>query len=174
LAYSRLDELCDLYDDVFSSPPFFWRDGESLLHRQRLSSMLSEPTFGIAVAYRGNTLVGFAYGLTLPADTRRWSSLSSPMPAETAAEWPDRTFELVDYAVRSTHRGRGIGRSLHNGLLASRPEERATLTVQPVALATKRMYEHWGWRHVGQMEPGPTAPAPVFDVYLRDTLTDLR
>lgn len=71
-------------------------------------------------------------------------------------------------------RGRGLGRRLHDALLGSRDEERATLTVQPTAVDTKAIYEHWGWWQVGQVEGGPTAPAPVFDVYLRDTLDDLR
>ena len=31
-----------------------------------------------------------------------------------------------------------------------------------------------GSRQVGQVEGGPTSAAPVFDVYLRDTLDDLR
>jgi hypothetical protein len=59
-------------------------------------------------------------------------------------------------------------------LLSSRSEERATLTVQPTAVDTKRLYERWGWRMVGQMEGGPTAAAPVFDCYLRDRLDDLK
>jgi hypothetical protein len=58
--------------------------------------------------------------------------------------------------------------------MGNRSEERATLTVQPTAIDTKRIYEHWGWRQVGQVEGGPTSAAPMFDVYLRDTLDDLR
>jgi GNAT superfamily N-acetyltransferase len=175
LARPFLDPICDLYDQVFSAPPFFWRDDESELHRERLIGLLEEPTFGIAVAWVGDELVGFAYGFGLPADTKRWSRLVAPVSsAQVTAEWPGRTFLLFDYAVEQAYRGQGIGRRLHDVLLGSRSEERATLTVQPTAAATKRIYEHWGWRLVGQMEGGPTAAAPMFDVYLRDSLDDLK
>jgi GNAT superfamily N-acetyltransferase len=169
-----LDPICALYDNVFSAPPFFWREDESELHRQRLLRLLDDPTFGIAVAQASDELVGFAYGFGVSPDTTRWSGLVEPVEPELTAEWPGRTFLLFDYAVRASWRGRGIGRRLHDALLGSRSEERATLTVQPTASDTKGIYEHWGWWQVGQLEGGPMAAAPVFDVYLRDRLDDLR
>jgi GNAT superfamily N-acetyltransferase len=174
LARPLLDPICDLYDQVFSVPPFFWREDESQMHRQRLLRLLDDPTFGITVAQNDAELVGFAYGFSLPPDTKRWSSLAEPAEPELTAEWLGRTFLLFDYAVAAPMRGRGIGRWLHESLLGSRREERATLTVQPTAIDTKRIYEHWGWWQVGQVDGGPTAAAPKFDVYLRDSLDDLR
>ncbi|GLI00957.1 hypothetical protein Pa4123_62330 [Phytohabitans aurantiacus] len=125
------------------------------------------------VARVDEQLVGFAYGFALAADTKRWSRLSAPVAPEVVEEWPGRTFLLFDFAVHDSLRGRGVGRALHDRLLGSRAEERATLMVQPVAGDTKAIYEHWGWRKIGQTEGGPTAAAPVFDVYLRDQLGDL-
>jgi GNAT superfamily N-acetyltransferase len=173
LARRLVDEICALYDEVFSAPPFFWREDESGLHRERLESLLDDPTYGVTLAFAGDELVGFAYGFALPADTKRWSRLTEPLPAQETAEWPGRTFLLFDYAVRKPFRGQGIGRALHDALLGSRSEERATLSVQPTALTTKAIYEHWGWRKVGQSEGGPAAAAPVFDTYLRDRIDDL-
>jgi GNAT superfamily N-acetyltransferase len=174
LARPLLNPICNLYDGAFSAPPFFWREDESELHRQRLLRLLDDSTFGIAVAQTADELVGFAYGFTVPPDTARWSNLVEPAEPTLTAEWPGRTFLLFDYAVQASWRGRGIGRRLHDTLMGSRNEERATLTVQPTAIDTKRIYEHWGWWQVGQVEGGPTSAAPVFDVYLRDTLDDLR
>lgn len=168
------DLICELYDFTFSQPPFFWRDDESQLHRERLHQLLRDPTFGITIAHWESRLVGFAYGITVPDNSTRWASLKEPVDHEVAAEWPGRTFLLFDFAVEAASRGRGVGRRLHHGLLGSRPEERSTLTVQPTALETKDIYEHWHWRKVGQMNGGPNAAAPVFDVYLRPTLDDLR
>jgi GNAT superfamily N-acetyltransferase len=174
LGGSLVDPNCDLYDEVFSEPPFHWRADEPELHRQRLEGLLADPTFGVVVAYVDEQLVGFAYGFAVAADTKRWSRLSAPVSPELVMEWPGRTFLLFDFAVRALLRGRGVGRALHDRLLGSRPEERATLTVQPVAVDTKAVYEHWGWRKIGEMDGGLTAAAPVFDVYLRDQLRDLR
>jgi len=169
-----IDQICLVYDEVFSAPPFYWRDDESDLHRQRLESLLHGETFGLATAMSRKGLVGFAYGFTLAADTQRWTRLRGEVDEETTCEWPGRTFLLFDYAVLSENRGRGIGKALHDLLLSSRTEERATLTVQPTAVDTKRLYERWGWRMVGQMEGGPNAAAPLFDCYVRDRLDDLR
>jgi ribosomal protein S18 acetylase RimI-like enzyme len=174
LAIPHLDAICAVYDDVFSSPPFFWRDDESALHRERLEQLLTDSTFEITVALTPHELVGFAYGFTLPATTQRWSHLTEPLPDDTTQEWPGRTFMLFDFAVLPKARGRSVGKTLHHTLLGGRAEQRATLTVQPTAVDTKAIYQHWGWRQVGQMEGGPTAAAPVFDVYLRDALDDLR
>ena len=174
LARPVVEPICVVYDEVFSAPPFFWRDDESVLHRDRLVGLLDDPSFGVALAYDCDRLVGFAYGFTLAADTRRWSLVTPPVPEETATEWPGRTFMLFDFAVGAPYRGHGVGRRLHDGLLTARGEQRATLTVQPSAVDTKAVYQRWGWRMVGQMEGGAMAAAPRFDVYLRDRLDDLR
>jgi GNAT superfamily N-acetyltransferase len=168
-----LEPICQIYDEVFSAPPFFWRDDESSLHRARLTGLLDDPTFGLTIALRDDQLIGFAYGFTVAADTRRWSRLIGDVDPEITREWTGRTFLLFDYAVLAGERGRGVGKALHDLLLSSRSEERATLTVQPTALDTKRLYERWGWRQIGQLDGGPTAAAPVFDCYLRDHLDDL-
>lgn len=171
--HDLIDPICALYDAVFSAPPFYWRADESELHRDRLKALLADPTFGMTVAVDADELVGFAYGLGVPADSQRWTRLVGKLDQETAREWPGRTFLLFDYAVREDSRGRGIGRRLHDLLLASRAEERATLTVQPTAVATKKLYERWGWKMVGQTKGGPEAAAPIFDCYIRPRLDDL-
>jgi len=81
-----LDPICALYDEVFSVPPFFWREDESKLHRDRLLRLMGDPTFGIAGAWVGDELVGFAYGFAVPPDTKRWSNLTEPTPPELAEE----------------------------------------------------------------------------------------
>jgi ribosomal protein S18 acetylase RimI-like enzyme len=189
LARSCLDGICAVYREVFSAPPFFWRPDEAELHRQRLERLLADPSFAVTLAFVGDELVGFAYGYTTGPDSRRWSRLvqapsaqattdvsaaTTEAPAGMTAEWPGRTFVLFDFAVREPYRGRGVGRALHDALLGSRSEQRATLSVEPQAVQTKAVYQRWGWREVGQVVGGPTAAAPLFDVYVRDSLDDLR
>ena len=171
LADRWFDPICALYDDVFSAAPFHWQADESQLHRGRLTRLLDDPSFGIVVAQANEELVGFAYGVAVPACSTRWSRVHGDLNDEVTREWAGRTFLLFDYAVRADSRGRGVGRALHDRLLRSRGEQRATLTVQPTALATKRLYERWGWRMVGKVDGGPGAAAPSFDVYLRDPIT---
>jgi ribosomal protein S18 acetylase RimI-like enzyme len=161
-----LDAICHLYDAVFSQPPFRWTDEESEHHRQSLTDLMTNPTFGLVTAEAGGELIGFAYGVALSGETGWWSRMMEPLPEELTAEWDGRTFAVIDLAVRQDFRKRGIGRALLDTLLAHRPEERATLTVQPVATDTKAFYDHLGWQRLGTTKAPVGAVAPFFDVYL--------
>jgi ribosomal protein S18 acetylase RimI-like enzyme len=165
-AADLLDPICLLYDTVFSQPPFRWTDEESQHHRQSLARLIMNPTFALVTADAAGELVGFAYGLALKPDTQWWSGMTEPLPDELTAEWNGRTFALIDLAVREDYRKRGIGRALINALLDSRPEQRATLTVQPVATDTKEFYDHLGWQRVGTIQAPTGAVSSFFDVYL--------
>jgi ribosomal protein S18 acetylase RimI-like enzyme len=166
---ARLFEpICKLYDLVFSQPPFRWTDEESQHHREFLSSLMENPTFGIATAEADQQLVGFAYGYQLPPDTRWWQNFLEPVPGDVAREWPGRTFALIDLAVDHAWRGHGLGRKLTGMLLASRDEQRATLSVQPTATDTQAFYVHLGWRGVGRKKMPPGVVSPFFDIYVVD------
>ena len=69
------------------------------------------------VARVGPESAGFIYGHQLPADTRRWENALESLPAELTAEWPGRTFLIVELAVRRKFRRRGLGRALHAAAL---------------------------------------------------------
>jgi ribosomal protein S18 acetylase RimI-like enzyme len=165
-AANLLDSICRLYDAVFSLPPFRWTDDESEHHRRSLTKLVTNPTFGLATAEAAGELVGFAYGVALTGDTPWWSGMREPLPDELTAEWNGRTFAVIDLAVRQGYRKRGIGRALLDALLANRPEQRATLTVQPVATDTKAFYDHLGWQRLGTTKAPAGAVSPFFDVYL--------
>jgi ribosomal protein S18 acetylase RimI-like enzyme len=161
-----LDAICHLYDAVFSQPPFRWTEDESEHHRQSLTDLMTNPTFGLVTAEAAGELVGFAYGVGLTRDTAWWSRMTEPLPEALTAEWDGRTFAVIDLAVQQGFRKRGIGRALLDTLLATRPEDRATLTVQPVAIDTKEFYDHLGWQQLGTTKAPAGAVAPFFDVYL--------
>jgi GNAT superfamily N-acetyltransferase len=52
--------------------------------------------------------------------------------------------------VRASWRRQGIGRALHDLILANRAEERATLTVLPAAGPAQIALQRWGWRKVAR------------------------
>ncbi len=131
-----------------------------------LRSLLTEPTFGIATAEADGHLVGFAYGYTLPPNTRWWQGFPEPLPAELTHERTGRTFALIDLAVQERWRTQGVGRQLVDTLLGGRCEERATLCVQPTASAAQAFYGRLGWQKVGRKDMPPGAVSPSFDVYL--------
>ncbi len=164
----HMDEVCALYDEAFSVAPFVWPDGESARHRNMLERLTLDPTFGIALAEIASDLVGFVYGFALKSDTNWWDGFQQPVPAELTREWPDRTFAVIDLAVRSDHRRHGLGKHLLDTLLVSRAEERATLAVQPQSAESHAFYAAiGGWRLIGRQDT-PGFVSSQFDIYVSE------
>jgi ribosomal protein S18 acetylase RimI-like enzyme len=156
-AGSRADVLRALYAEIYADKvddPFFSveRFGE------RLQTHLTRPGYALVTGELDGELVGYAYGLTLLAETQWWNGLKDPLPEEFRRETGERTFAVNEIMVRKPWRRRGIARRLHDALLDGRPEERATLLVEHDNGPAKAAYLKWGWRHVGQLQPFPDAP----------------
>ncbi|MEU2089615.1 GNAT family N-acetyltransferase [Nocardia beijingensis] len=167
-ARQHFDAICELYDEVFSAAPYVWPDTESQRHRQMLTDMITRPGFGVALAKSHDALIGFVYGTTLTTDTGWWEGFQQQVPPEITQEWPGRTFAVIDLAVQESARRHGIGRRLLDMLLDSRPEQRATLAVQPQAEDAHAFYRAiGGWHLVGRQDT-PALVSPEFDVYVRE------
>ncbi len=167
-ARHHFDAICELYDAAFSAPPFVWPETESQRHREMLSDMITKPGFGITLAESRERLVGFVYGTTLSTSTGWWDGFQQPVSPDVTREWPGRTFAVIDLAVQESERRHGIGRRLLDILLGSRPEQRATLAVQPQAEDTHAFYRAvGGWRFVGRQDT-PAFVSPEFDIYIRE------
>lgn len=162
-AAEHMGEYQALHEQVCAEPPFGCGDGVLFAGRFRVRQR--QPGFALAEARRGGYLVGFASGVPLRPSTDWWRHLTTPLPGEVTAEHPGRTFALADLLVRAAWRRQGIGRALHDLLLAGRPEERAALTVSPQAAAAGHALHSWGWRKVGRTRD-PRPGSPVRDVLL--------
>jgi GNAT superfamily N-acetyltransferase len=165
-AAAQASDLLVLHAEVYAEAPY--RQDNAGFDR-RLAVQYRQPGFALAQARNGGYLVGYAAGMPLRPSTSWWRYLTSPLPQDVTAEHPGRTFAVADLLVRASWRRQGIGRSLHDLLLADRPEERATATVLPGATAAQQAFQAWGWRRVGRTrEPGPAAPvSDVLVVALR-------
>ena len=155
-AAARADEVQALHAEACADDPA--RFARRYLVQRR------QPGFLIAEARHGAYLVGYAFGMPLRPSTSWWRQLTTPLPEEVSAEHPGRTFALAELVVRASWRRQGTGRSLHDLVLAGRPEERATVTV-PAATAAQSAFRSWGWRRVARTrDDGPGSP--VADVLL--------
>jgi GNAT superfamily N-acetyltransferase len=151
-------ELQELHAEVYAAPPYRSQDDAELFASQ-LRVQRRQPGFVLAEARHGGYLVGFATGMPLRGSTSWWRGLTAPLPDEITAERPGRTFALTDLLVRASWRRQGIGRILHDRILAVRDEERATLTVLPAATAAQRAFRAWGWQKVARTRAdGPGSP----------------
>lgn len=151
-----LPALVDLYAVVYAEPPY--GEGPEQVRRfaDGLPDEAARPGFRLVVAEDGSGLVGAAYGWTMPAG-RWWSQADSEPSADILRA--DK-LAVMEWMVRPSRRGEGIGAGLMRRLLADRPERWATLASDPRS-AARRMYERAGWRQVARS----TLPwGPAMDV----------
>lgn len=164
MAAAHAADLHALHAEVYAEPPYDRRD-DAVMFGERLRVQRRQPGFVLAAAHRGAYLVGYAAGMPLRPSTSWWRDLTSPVPGDMTAEYPGRTFVLIDLLVRAPWRRQGIGRALHDLILQNRREERATLAVLPAAIAAQSAFHNWGWSKVARTRA--TDPAsPVLDVLL--------
>jgi ribosomal protein S18 acetylase RimI-like enzyme len=153
-AAAQAAELQSLHDEVYADVPAVRDDFGS---RFRVQSR--QPGFVLAVARSGGYLIGYAAGMPLRPSTSWWREVTTVLPEQVTTEYPGRTFALVELLVRGSWRRQGIGRSLHDLILAGRPEERATAVVLPTAAAAQAAFQSWGWRKVARSRNPAGGPA---------------
>jgi GNAT superfamily N-acetyltransferase len=164
-ARAMQDSLVCVYAEIYAhkaDDPFFTVER----YTERLLAHSSREGYELLTAATEGTLIGYAYGVPLAADTRWWRGLQEQLPGELTRETGDRTFALNEIMVRANWRRRGIARLLHDALMHGRPEERATLLVEPRNLPARSAYVRWGWRQVGTLQPFPDSP--VYDAMMLD------
>lgn len=162
-AREHAEELRALHAEVYADPPYrLDEDQGTFADRFRVQSR--QPGFVLAEARHGGYLVGYAAGMPLRPSTSWWRNLTTPLPGDVTTEALGRTFALVDLLVRASWRRQGIGRDLHDMMLAHRPEERATLIVLPAASAAQTAFRNWGWRKIARAQDADDAP--VADVLI--------
>lgn len=168
-AVGLLDEILPAYEEVYAEPPYNEGPRDIAEFIERFQRQAERPGFRVVVARSGGSPVGFSFGYRLPADTRWWAGAAlSPLPAEFTTEDGERTFVIIELAVRKPWRRQGVAARLHAGLLAGLTVERVTLTMrpEPEAAPAQAAYSKWGYRTVGQSQPWDEAP--VYDSMVLD------
>lgn len=139
--------------DVISNPFY-----SSERFAERVRGYLRAPGFEITIAYIDDVPVGQAFGYTLPATSRWWEGLTTPVPDGFATETGSRTFAFNELMVIPEWQGKGVAHALHDELLGGRKEERATLLVRDNNTSAQAAYKRWGWQKIGKLRPYPDAP----------------
>jgi GNAT superfamily N-acetyltransferase len=165
----RLDDFLAAYEEVYAEPPY--SEGPRDV-RQFIDSYLihvERPGMRLIIARDDHDqVVGFTYGFRLPAETGWWSNLEPPPPADFTRESGDRTWVILELAVREPWRRRGVAAALHAALLDGLTVERVTLSVrpEPEAAPAQTAYMSWGYRTLGLSQPWEGAP--VYKVMVLD------
>ncbi|MGC4876365.1 GNAT family N-acetyltransferase [Micromonospora sp. DT43] len=155
-----LDQLVGLYMEVYSDGDEFHSEDR---YRRQLDLHMQRAGWELVTAAVDGVLVGYVYGFPLPPQTRWWDGIHEPVPPGFTDEDGKRTFAISELLVHPTWRRQGIAATLHNELVAARPEPRTTLLVRPDNAAAQTAYHFWGWTKVTELRPN-WKNAPIFDV----------
>ncbi|MEU1837461.1 GNAT family N-acetyltransferase [Micromonospora chersina] len=162
-AQELVDQLVDVYLDAHSEDgPLY----NAERYRRQLALHMPRAGWELVAATVDGELVGYIYGFPLAPDTRWWDGIQEPVPAGFTEEDGWRTFAVSELLVRRGWQRRGIARALHDELMTSRTEERATLLVRPDNTAARNAYHAWGWQSVASLQPA-WENAPTFMVLTR-------
>ncbi|MGW1778562.1 GNAT family N-acetyltransferase [Streptomyces sp. NPDC002143] len=155
-AESIRELLLDIHDEVYegSDDPLAGRDAFARF----VDHWSANKEFACVLAYDREQPVGYAYGAPLGPATTWWTKVTPPLPDAFAVETGSRTFALSELMVRTPWRGTGAARRIHDELLTSRREQRATLLVHKDHTKVRALYESWGYEPVGEALPFEGAP----------------
>ncbi|MFF1417986.1 GNAT family N-acetyltransferase [Streptomyces sp. NPDC058280] len=157
------DELVAVYAQVYGVPPY---DEDPFFSAQsfsdRLYSALDTAGFETVIAHQEGQIIGYVHGATLPADRPWWDSLGDLRPTDLcrAAE-ASQVFWLRELMVLPTHTNRGLGRQLHDTVIAGRAETSTALTCITDNQPAHDAYLRWGYTIMGQIKHAPESP--VYD-----------
>ena len=152
--------LVDLYATVYAEPPYHEGPDQVDRFRSGLPEEARRPGFTLITATDEGTLVGAAYGWTMPAGSW-WSRAERPPSPEV---FNADKLAVMEWIVAPERRGQGIGRTLIRQLLEERPERYATLASDPRS-AARAMYRRAGWKHVGKSK---LAWGPAMDLLVTE------
>lgn len=167
-AADLLDEILPAYEEVYVEPPYCEGPRDVADFIERFQRQVQRPGFRMAVAYSGSSVVGFSFGYRLPADTQWWAGALEPLPEDFVREDGERTFVIIELAVRAPWRRQGVAAQLHGALLDGLAAQRVALTArpEPEAAPARSAYVKWGYRKIGQSQPWDEAP--VYDSMVLD------
>jgi ribosomal protein S18 acetylase RimI-like enzyme len=159
-----------IYAAAFGEPPYLEGPDDVAEWRDDLAEQLTRPGFALVLATVDEQPAGFAYGYTMTRDLPRWERIVEPFAGAmpSGALTAGRIFTLMEFAVLRQWRWQGIGRALHDRLLAERDEPLALLTVRIDADVAQAAYKAWGWRKVGHR---PRNNEPGYDVLVKELVT---
>lgn len=110
--------------------------------------------YRLVVATAGPAVAGFSWGY-VGQRGQFWPDLvCQALPRAVTDEWVGGHFEFAELAVAPRYRRRGLGRQLHDALLAGVGQRCLLSTADDPADPAVRLYLGSRWRKLGNLRPG--------------------
>lgn len=166
-AARHMDELTTLCREVYAEPPYEWGTEHEKIFLDSFARQCRAEGFGLVEARCGGDLIAFGFGVPLPPTTSWWQQLLTPVSDDITREHVGRTFALIELLVHRLWRRKHVAETIHDRLIQSRYEERATLTAMPAATTAQAAYAKWGWHKIAQKR-NPLPGSPIFDILIKE------
>lgn len=155
------DELIAVYAEVYNKAPYIGDPFFSVpSYITRLNAAFDLPGFETVTARLDDgTLAGYVHGVTLDPERAWWASLGDGRPTDVvkAAEQGD-VFWLRELMTLPAYQNLGIGRRLHDEVVAGRAEAWTTLTCIIDNEPARSAYPRWGYEVIGRIRHAPESP----------------
>lgn len=168
-AGEQLDAFLPAYEEVYVEEPYCEGPREVAEAIERFKDQAAtRDGFRVVVARDEDEVIGFTYGFLLPPGTGWWSGALDLLPENFTRETGDRTFAVIELAVRKSWRRQGVAARMHSELLEGLEVQRVTLSMrpEPTAAPAQTAYAQWGYRKIGPSRPWDEAP--VYDLMVLD------
>ncbi|MGY5131953.1 GNAT family N-acetyltransferase [Streptomyces nigrescens] len=154
------DELIEVYARVYDAPPYRGDPFFSVAtFRERLEAAFGSEGFETVTARQGGQIVGYVHGATLPTDKPWWTSLGNRRPAELRSlADAGQVFWLRELMVSPEFQNRGLGRKIHDTVIAGRAERTTALTCIIDNQPAHDAYLRWGYTVMGEIKHAPESP----------------
>lgn len=143
-------ELWQCYRNVFDDHSDFERWRTEMFERHA-----ARDGFRLVLARDdAGSVIGFAWGY-IGERGQYWADLAFEALSPTLSQdWVGGHFEFVELGVLSGYRPLGIGRALHDALLADQRRRCLLSTADDPDDPAVRLYMSAGWRRLGTLSPG--------------------
>ncbi len=139
------ESVVTLYRVVFGAPPYDRTPTQIAAFRETLRAQVTRPGFTAFQAIMGTRLVGFAYGYTTKPH-HQWHRNVRVALGARADYWLSDCFAFAELAVHPVVHGLGVGRALHDELLAAVSHSKAVLSTLDEPTPGRALYASHGWR----------------------------
>jgi len=144
-----------VYGEAFALPPYSDPDrGMEVRARMRDVHRIRAGFQAYAAVERDGSVVGMIYGYR-GARGQWWHDMvRDALPAASARQWLDSSYELVEVAVSPACQGQGIGTALIEALLRDREEATCVLSTRADSQA-HHLYARLGFEVITEMPFSP-------------------
>lgn len=154
------DRLIDIYQAVFSQPPFEETLPDFMNFAGRLSYHAHQRGFRcVLVRPPGQPEpVGYAYGFDGQRGSWFYQLAARQLAPDLRSTYLNDYFEFAELALLPAWQGQGLGGRLHDLLLAGVPQRVALLSTAEAETQALQLYHKRGWRPLARQIELPGIP----------------